>query len=163
MLQWNTVKLKISITGPRVHDVGYRYFLMSNAIDLSLEGFHARNRDRVEAQEVIAIVEGDDDAVMDFRKLVEAKKPERSEVSNISFEDYTGKVMPTGEYAQVCTALQLNKAIPLLLRIAENTDMIPEMAEDVKGLREDLTQNTNKRLEGIERDMRVVKKKLGIR
>jgi hypothetical protein len=35
------MKLKIKITGPKVHEVGYRYFLMSNAIDMGLKGFHA--------------------------------------------------------------------------------------------------------------------------
>ncbi len=38
------MKIKIKITGPKVHDVGYRYFLMTNAIDMGLRGFHARNR-----------------------------------------------------------------------------------------------------------------------
>ena len=31
-----SMKIKIKITGPKVHDVGYRYFLMSNAMDLGL-------------------------------------------------------------------------------------------------------------------------------
>ncbi len=30
------MELKVIITGPKVHDVGFRYFLMSNAIDLGL-------------------------------------------------------------------------------------------------------------------------------
>lgn len=46
------MKLKIKITGSRVHDVGYRYFLMSNAIDMGLKGFHARNRISGTDQEV---------------------------------------------------------------------------------------------------------------
>jgi hypothetical protein len=39
-----SMKLKVKIAGHKVHDVGYRYFLMSNAIDIGLEGFSARNR-----------------------------------------------------------------------------------------------------------------------
>jgi len=31
------MKLKVKITGHKVHDVGYRYFLMSNAIDLGFK------------------------------------------------------------------------------------------------------------------------------
>ena len=50
------MKLKVKITGPKVHDVGYRYFLMSNAIDMGLKGFHARNRSGEKEPEVIALV-----------------------------------------------------------------------------------------------------------
>ncbi|MCX6678784.1 MAG: acylphosphatase [Methanothrix sp.] len=35
------MKQQAKITGPKVHDVGYRIFLMSNAIDLGLKGFQA--------------------------------------------------------------------------------------------------------------------------
>ncbi|MDM7940508.1 MAG: acylphosphatase [Methanothrix sp.] len=136
------MKLKVKIIGPKVHDVGYRYFLMSNAIDLGLKGFHARNRLSGETQEVIALVEGDEETIAEFGKLVETKKPEHSEVSNIAFEDYGGDVMKAGEYAQVCSALQLNKAIPLLIDIRDdikavrkNTDIIPEMRDDIKAVR----------------------------
>ncbi|VVB70074.1 Acylphosphatase [uncultured archaeon] len=57
------MKLKVKITGPNVHNVGYRYFLMSNAMDEGLRGFHARNRMSGNEQEVIALVEGDEEAI----------------------------------------------------------------------------------------------------
>jgi hypothetical protein len=61
-------------------------------------------------QGVIALAEGDEEAIADFRRFVETRKLERSEVSNIAFEDYEGDVMRAAEYAQVCTALWLIKA-----------------------------------------------------
>lgn len=109
------MKQKIRIIGPQVHEVGYRYFLMSNALDLGLKGFNARNRTENGVQEIIALIEGDEESIEDFRKLVETKKPEHAKTSTVAFEDYDGEVMQAGEYAQVCTATQLNKAIPLLL------------------------------------------------
>jgi len=90
---------------------------MSNALDLGLKGFNARNRIENGEQEIIALIDGDEELIEDFRKLVETKKPERARISIIAFEDYEGEVMRAGEYAQVCTAMQLNKAIPLLLDI----------------------------------------------
>jgi acylphosphatase len=69
------MKLKVKIAGSKVHDVGYRYFLMANAIDLGLRGFHARNKGSGEDQEVIALVEGDDEAIADFKVLVETRSP----------------------------------------------------------------------------------------
>ena len=114
------MKLKVKIVGPKVHDVGYRYFLMSNAIDIGLKGFHARNRTGEKEPEVIALIEGDKETIADFKKLVETQKPEHSQVSSIAFEDYEGDIMKTESYAQICSAIQLNKAIPLLLDILDS-------------------------------------------
>jgi acylphosphatase/uncharacterized protein YoxC len=127
-----SMKIRIKITGHKVHDVGYRYFLMSNAIDLGLRGFHARNRMDGKEPEVVVLIEGDEETIADFKKLVETRKPEHAEVSNIAFEDYEGDVMRAGEYAQVCSALQLNKAIPVLLEIRDD---LKEMKGDVKAVR----------------------------
>ena len=153
------MKLKIKITGPKVHDVGYRYFLMSNAIDMGLKGFHARNRMNEEEQEVIALVEGDEEAITDFKKLVETQKPEHSKVLNIAFEDYEGDVMKAGEYAQVCTALQLNKAIPVLLEIRDNTK---STLKEIKGLREDIQPGYGTHFRRVQSDVRAIKERLGM-
>lgn len=170
------MKIKIKITGPKVHDVGYRYFLMSNAIDMGLKGFQARNRTNGKDQEVIALIEGDDDAIADLKKLIESKKPEHAEVSNIAFEDYESDVMKTGEYAQVCTALQLNKAIPVLLEIRDNTkctleeikavrkntDAIPQIHEEIKGLRDDIQPGYATHFRQMQSDIRAIKDRLGM-
>jgi len=37
------MKLKITITGPRVHDVGYRPWLTEKGVDLALRGFEFYN------------------------------------------------------------------------------------------------------------------------
>ncbi|MEI6104375.1 MAG: acylphosphatase [Methanothrix sp.] len=141
------MKLKVKIIGPKVHDVGYRYFLMSNAIDLGLKGFHARNRTGEKGPEVTALVEGNEETIADFKKLVETQKPDHSQVSSIVFEDYEGDIMKTSEYAFVCTNIQLNKAIPLLLDIRDN---LKEMTGDLKELKGDI-----KELKG---DMKAVRK-----
>jgi acylphosphatase len=160
------MKLKVKITGPKVHDVGYRYFLMSNAIDLGLKGFHARNRMSGEVQEVIALVEGDEEAIADFGKLVETKKPEHSNVSNIAFEDHEGDIMKTESYAQICSAIQLNKAIPVLLEIRDsmnevrkNTADTPQILEEIKGMREDIQPGYARQMQA---DVRAIKERLGM-
>ena len=150
------MKLKVIITGPKVHDVGFRYFLMSNAIDLGLNGFRARNGMNGKEQEVIALVEGDEGSIADFRRLIEVQKPERSEISNIVFKDYEGDVMRAGEYAQICTALQLNKAIPILLKIQDNTNATPQILEEVKGLREDLQPGFAMQFHQVQSDVRAL-------
>ena len=36
-------KISLIITGPKVHEVGYRYWLMNQAMALGIEGFNAIN------------------------------------------------------------------------------------------------------------------------
>ena len=177
------MKLKIKITGPKVHDVGYRYFLMSNAIDIGLKGFHARNRTGEKEPEVIALVEGDEETIADFKRLVETQKPEHSQISSIAFEDYKGDVMKTESYAQICSAIQLNKAIPLLLdmrndlnavrktsemtldeikAVRKNTDTIPQVLEEIKGMREDIQPGYGMHFRQVQADVRAIKERLGM-
>jgi len=164
-----SMKLKIKITGQNVHNVGYRYFLMSSAIDFALRGFQARNTMSGNEQEVVALVEGNDEAIADFKELIERQKPEHSLVSNIAFEETDSEVMKTGEYAQVCTAFQLNKAIPLLLdmrddlkAVRKNTDIIPQIHEEIKGMREDIQPGYATQFRLVQADIRAIKERLGM-
>ena len=142
-----TMKLKIKIAGPKVHDVGYRYFLMSMAMSNRIRMFEAHNTESDDGQEVLVFVDGDDNVVEAFRALVKVKRPALSEVSNIAFDDFEGEIMKIGEYAQFCSTVQLNKAIPVLLdmrndlkAVRTNTDMIPQISEDIKAVRKTTDQ-----------------------
>ncbi len=108
------MKLKIKITGQKVHGVGYRYFLMDAALDLGIRGYTARNRTDGGEQQVIAFIEGDEEAISDFKKIAETTHPEGAEASSVSFSDYQGEVMGIGEYYKICTARELCKAASLL-------------------------------------------------
>ncbi|MDD1748998.1 MAG: acylphosphatase [Methanothrix sp.] len=131
------MKLKVKITGPKVHDVGYRYFLMSMAMSNRIRMFEAHNTESNEGDEVLAFVDGDEQAVKAFRALAETKLPVRSKVSNIVFDDFDGEVMKIGEYAQFCSTVQLNKAIPLLL---DMRDDLKEMKGDMKEMKGDMKE-----------------------
>lgn len=148
------MKIKVKITGSKVHDVGYRYFLMSNAIDMGLKGFQARNRLSGMDQEVIALIEGDEEAIADFKELLKSKKPEHAEVSNIAYEDFESDVMRAGEYAQVCSALQLNKAIPVLLDIRND---LKEMKGDIKEMKGDMKEMSGD-IKEMKGDIKAVRK-----
>jgi len=137
------MKLKVKIAGPKTHDVGYRYFLMSVAIDMGLKGFHARNKMGEKEPEVIVLVEGDDESIADFKKIVETRKPERSQVSSIAFEDYEGDVMKTESYAQICSSIQLNKAIPVLLDIRASINDMSASINDMSANINDMSANIN--------------------
>jgi acylphosphatase len=153
------MKLKIKITGPKVHDVGYRYFLMSMAMSNRIRMFEAHN---IEGNEVLAFAEGDEEAIKAFRVQAETKRPVRSEVSSIVFEDYKGDVMKIGEFAQFCSIVQLNKAIPVLLEIRDNTAVTPQILEEIKAMREDIQPGYGMTLRQVQTDIRAIKERLGM-
>jgi acylphosphatase len=154
-----SMKIKIKITGSKVHDVGYRYFLMSLAMSNRIRMFEAHNIEGSEGTEVQVFVDGDEAAIKAFRALVETKRPVHSEVSNIVFDDFDGEVMKIGEYAQFCSTVQLNKAIPVLLEIKDNTK---NTLEEIKGLREDIQPGYSTHFRQVQADVKAIKERLGM-
>jgi acylphosphatase len=160
------MKLRIKITGPKVHDVGYRYFLMSMAMSNRIRMFEAHNTESDGNQEVLVFVDGEDKAVDAFRFLVKTKRPARSEVSNIAFEDFDGEIMRIGEYAQFCSTIQLNKAIPVLLDMRDDLNAVRKTTEatleEIKGLRDDIQPGYATRFSQMQADVRAIKERLGM-
>ena len=175
-----TMKLKIKIAGPKVHDVGYRYFLMSMAMSNRIRMFEAHNTESDEGQEVLIFADGEDKAIEAFRTLVKTKHPARSEVSNIAFDDFEEEIMRIGEYAQFCSTVQLNKAIPLLLDMRDDLkEMKSDMKEmksdmkavrkttevtleEIKGLRDDVQPGYSTNFRQLQVDVRAIKQQLGM-
>ena len=171
------MKLKAKIVGPKVQDVGYRYFLMSMAMSNRIRMFEAHN---IESNEVWAFVDGDDEAVKAFRAQAETKRPAKAEVSGIFFDDFEGDIMRIGEYAQFCSTVQLNKAIPLLLDMRDDLkEMKSDMKEmksdmkavrkttevtleEIKGLREDVQPGYSTNFRQLQVDVRAIKQQLGM-
>ena len=173
------MKLKITITGPKVNDVGYRYFLLGIAMSNRIRMFEAHNMRSSEGQAVLAFADGNEEAIKAFCTQVETERPARSEVSNIVLDDFQGEVMRIGEYAQFCATIQLNKAIPVLLdmrddlravrkntdlipQIKENTDAIPLVLGEIKGLRDDIQPGYANNLRQVQADVRAIKERLGM-
>jgi hypothetical protein len=198
------MKLKIRIIGPKVHDVGYRFFLLGLAMSQRISTFEAHNIKSSEGDEVLVFADGDNEIIRDFRVLVENERPYRSEVSKIIFEDYEGRIMDIRDYSQFCSIVQMNKAIPLLLSISDyirdmasdmkemrgdmkemrgdmkemrgdmkemrsdmrevrkNTDAIPLVLEEIKGLREDIEPGYGMHFRQMQSDVKAIKERLGM-
>jgi acylphosphatase len=109
------MKLKIKIAGPKVHDVGYRVFLLKHAMNTAIPGLSIYNWDEDGQQEVIALVKGDEARIKAFLTAIEKSKPEMAELSKITSEPFDGEVGRTSEVAMFCSFVQLDKAIPLTI------------------------------------------------
>jgi len=160
------MKIKIKITGPKVHDVGYRYILMGMAMANRIRMFEAHNIENSGVEEVQVFADGDEEAIKAFCAQVETKRPVHSDVSNFVFDDFEGDVMKIGEYAQLCATIQLNKAIPVLLDMREDLKAVrktgDETLNEIKGLREDIQPGYATHFRQVQADVRAIKERLGM-
>ena len=163
------MKLKITICGPKVHDVGYRPYLSELALSMALRGFEVFNDELNDQQSVVALIEGDETRVNRFRKMANSTKPPLASVERVLEEDYNGEIMPAWQFASIGTASQMNKAIPLLLEMRDdikevrrNTDTIPLVLEEVRGIREDIQPGYASNFRQMQTDIRAIKDRLGM-
>ena len=131
------MKLKITIAGERVQEVGYRLHLLSLA--KGLVGFEAEN---VDQDKLVVYVEGDDIALTRFREAVEKSRPPLAKVSSIAFEPFDGFVLSISEYRQQLSLEQLVKIAQTGLEVRGD---IKEMKGDIKEIKsntEEIKQDT---------------------
>ena len=162
------MKLKITITGPKVQGVGYRPYLAELAMRLALRGFEVYNDDNA----VVVLLESDEQRVKKFLDTATNNKPLLAMVDKVVSEENIDEVMPLWQFASINTATQMNKAIPILLAVEKNTDMIPQIAkntdtiplihEEIKGLREDIQPGFALQVRQIQEDVRAIKDRLGM-
>jgi len=127
-------------------------FLLKHTMNTALPGLSTYNWDEDGQQEVIALVEGDEARIKAFLKAIEKSKPELAEVAKLTSEPFDGDVGRSSEVAMLCSFVQLDKAIPLLLdmrddlkemkgdikAVRKNTDLIPQMSQDIKEMNGDI-------------------------
>jgi acylphosphatase len=141
------MKLKITITGPMVHNVGYRPWLVQYAIETDLDGINVINVEDNGQQTVIALIEADEFRTKIFLNMVKTSKPPLAEPSNITSEDYTGNVKPLWQAVAANTNAQINKAVPILQSICDNVKGINTSVEDVNTGVKDIKTGQNAMLE----------------
>jgi acylphosphatase len=131
------MKVRITIIG-KVHDVGYRPFLLDLADSLFIQRFDARNVFINGKQAVIVLVEGDEEQVNQFIELVKPEKPENAVVEDIKVEEYKGFVRSIDSYRQSLMINQLNKIVQVGLKMLQKQDlMLQKQDETIKIIREE--------------------------
>jgi hydrogenase maturation factor HypF (carbamoyltransferase family) len=149
------MKLKVTITGPKVQGVGYRPYLAELGMRLALRGFEVFN----EGETVVALLESDDQRVKEFFKLATLDRPSLALVNSVKSEEYAGDVMPLWQFASINTATQMNKAVPILLSVEKGTNSI---LDEVRGLREDIQPGFAMQFNQMQADIRAIKARLGM-
>lgn len=144
------MKQKIKITGPRVHDVGFRLFLLEEALNIDIEKFNAYNKSEEGAQVVVILLEGDETQLAEFREYAENNHPPAANVSLVKFEDYEGKVLSIDRYLHVIQIGQLQKGISALQSIDGKLQGVDGKLQSIDGKQDQIhgkLDQTNSKLD----------------
>ena len=125
------MKIETKIIGNKVHDVGYRVFLLRKALEIGAQRFNAYNTKENGKQVLISFLEGDSDQILTFQNYVKNNIPENAEVLDIIFEDYVGYVMGIVDYMHLNQVEQLSKGIPAILSIDRKQDRMLEKQDQM--------------------------------
>ncbi len=120
-------KVKIIITGEKVHNVGYRLFLLDEAESRFIPHFDARNVKIKDRQAVVALAGGDRAKVMGFVEYVKSTPPENALVSDIEVEDYEGDIKTTDSFRNSFSTHQLFKIANIGVSMLEKQDITIEI------------------------------------
>ena len=185
------MKMQAVITGKKVHDVGYRVFLLQKSLELGFQKFNARNQVYSGSQQVIVQFEGEPDIIDAFSSLIRSEHPAEADISDISFENYGGYVISITDYMHVIQIEQLSKGIPAIISIDKKQDRMLEKQDQMLGkqdqmlgkqdqmlqkmdrmetsitgeihdLRTDIHSSLDRRLSGMEQDIQQIKTKIGL-
>jgi acylphosphatase/uncharacterized protein YoxC len=113
--------LKITIVG-KVHDVGYRLFLLEEADSLFISHFDARNVKINGKEALIVLVDGEKEQIEEFVKIVRSEKPENAVIEEIRVEEYAGRVRDIERFRNSFNTAQLSKIVQIGLRMIEKQD-----------------------------------------
>ncbi|RLI77856.1 acylphosphatase [Archaeoglobales archaeon] len=138
--------LKITIIG-KVHDVGYRIFLLEEADRLFISRFDARNV-RLDGKEaLVVLIDGDKEQLDEFIRFVNSERPEGADVEEIRIEEYAGKIRDIENFRTSFNTAQLSKIVRVGLRMLgkqdETIDVIRTESEKTReelGTKIDLTR-----------------------
>ena len=117
------MKIKALITGPMVQGVGYRIFLMHQAIIEGIERFSALN---VSDNAVVVLAEAEEDKISNLKEFLLTRRPEHALVSEVRIDDFKGLVMTLQEATALSTVEQMDKAIPILISMNERMGRMDE-------------------------------------
>jgi acylphosphatase len=104
------VAKELRITG-KVHDAGYRLFLLSEAEQLPLEHFTARNIVTDGKECVLVRVDGPPELVSRFVAFAKSNHPPEAVVDSVEVMAYSGTVMSIDSFRKSLMVAQLEKLV----------------------------------------------------
>ena len=114
---------KITIKG-KVHDVGYRLFLLTEAESLLIDYFDARNALVNGEQQLIVLIRGPRDKINSFVDFIRSNYPPEASVHDVVVEEYTEEVRSIDSFRQSFMVSQLAKMVQIGLVMLNKQDQM---------------------------------------
>ncbi|MEM2787908.1 MAG: acylphosphatase [Archaeoglobaceae archaeon] len=128
--------IRITIRG-RVHDVGYRLFLLEEADSLFIPCFDVRNVKIDGKEALIVLIDGEKEQLEQFVEFVKSNKPEMAVVEEISVEEFKGRVRDIDKFRASFNTSQLSKIVQVGVKMLERQDlMLQKQDETIKKIEE---------------------------
>ncbi|MEM2030890.1 MAG: acylphosphatase [Archaeoglobaceae archaeon] len=127
---------RITIKG-KVHEVGYRLFLLEEADSLFIPCFDARNVKINGKEALIVLVDGDKEQLEQLIEFVKKNRPENALVEEISVEEFKGKVRDIEKFRASFNTSQLSKIVQVGVKMLGKMDlMLQKQDETIKKVEE---------------------------
>ncbi|MEM4292486.1 MAG: acylphosphatase [Archaeoglobaceae archaeon] len=127
---------RITIKG-KVHEVGYRLFLLEEADSLFIPFFDARNVKINGKEALIVLVDGDKEQLEQFIEFVKKNRPEMAVVEEISVEEFKGRVRDIEKFRASFNTSQLSKIVQVGVKMLGKMDlMLQKQDETIKKVEE---------------------------
>jgi acylphosphatase len=145
--------VELIIKGRKVKDVGYRPFLLLQALNSGIQKFFAYNSG-VEGNETVTVqMQGEDDIIASYIDFVKSQFPEHAEVEEIVERDFKGQVQDAYKFAQTLQFEQIAKAVPVIISIDKKQDIVIGK-QDIMIEKQDVMIGKQDKSIGILRDVR---------
>jgi len=131
-------KAKEIVIRGKVHDVGYRLFLLSDAERLFIEKFAARNVLINGEQHLIVLVAGAEEKISKFVEFAESNYPPEASVESVEVKDYGEEVRSIDSFRQSLMVFQLTKIAHAGVGMLGKQDaMLGKQDETIKVIKEE--------------------------
>lgn len=158
---------KIVIRG-KVHDVGYRLFLLTEAESMFIENFDARNIVVDGEQRLIALVDGPEEKINRFVEFTRSQYPPDASVLAVEVEDYPEEVRSTDSFRQSFMVSQLAKIAQVGVGMLKRQDMtlekqdmmLEKQDETINAIREESEKTREVITQESEKTREVIKERI---
>lgn len=132
------MKAKRIVIRGKVHDVGYRLFLLTEAESMFIENFDARNIVVDGEQRLIALVDGPEEKINRFVEFARSNYPPDASVLAVEVEDYPEEIRSIDSFRQSFMVSQLAKIAQTGVGMLKRQDMMLEK-QDMTLAKQDMT------------------------
>ena len=148
------IKKKIIIKGQKVHDVGYRLFLLDEAESRLIPFLSVKNI-RAVMQEVEVLAGGEEDRVERFIEFVKTNFPDDAEMDSVSVDDYEGDIRTIESFSRSFSISQLSKIARTgiaMLKLQSNMNNVQNNMSNVQSNMNDVQSSMNENLKEFRKE-----------